>query len=136
MRMRYMLDTDMCIYLKNRRPPDIAERFSKLQLGEAVISIITFGELYNGALKSRETEAALNNLMRLKGRLPVQALSLNVAEAYANIRSSLEKAGNIIGSNDLWIAAHAIALGVTLVTNNTKEFSRVDGLSFENWVSR
>ena len=136
MRMRYMLDTDMCIYLKNRRPPDIAERFSKLQLGEAVISIITFGELYNGALKSRETEAALNNLMRLKGRLPVQALSLNVAEEYANIRRSLEKAGNIIGSNDLWIAAHAIALGVTLVTNNTKEFSRVDGLSFENWVNR
>ncbi len=74
------------------------------------MSLITHGELYNGALKSRE------------------------AKAYSSIRSKLEKQGRIIGNNDLWIAAHAITLNLILVTNNTKEFGRIDGLKFENWV--
>jgi len=134
MKARYMMDTDTCIYLKNRRPPSISERFRTLQQGEVVISLITFGELYNGALKSRETEAALKNLDRLCERLPVQPLLIGVAKAYGSIRSSLEKQGNIIGGNDLWIAAHALTLGLTLVTNNTKEFSRVKSLLIENWV--
>ena len=134
MKARYMMDTDTCIYLKNRRPPTIAERFRFLQWGEVVISVITFGELYNGALKSQETEAALNNINRLAERLPVQALSVEVAKSYATIRSSLEKQGTIIGGNDLWIAAHALTLGLTVVTNNTKEFSRVENLAIENWV--
>lgn len=134
MKARFMMDTDTCIYLKNHRPPVIAERFSTLQWGEVVISVITFGKLYNGALKSRETEAALNNVNRLAERLPVQPMSIDVAKIYAGIRSSLEKQGNIIGSNDLWIAAHALTLGLTIVTNNTKEFSRVENLSIENWV--
>ncbi len=134
MKARYMMDTDTCIYLKNRRPPAIAERFCTLQWGEVVISVITFGELYNGALKSREAEAALNNVYRLGERLPVQPISVEVAKIYGSIRSSLEKKGNIIGGNDLWIAAHALTLGLTLVTNNTKEFSRVANLSIENWV--
>ena len=134
MKARYMMDTDTCIYLKNRRPPTIAERFRFLQWGEVVISVITFGELYNGALKSQETEVALNNINRLAERLPVQSLSVEVAKSYANIRSSLEKQGTIIGGNDLWIAAHALTLGLTVVTNNTKEFSRVESLAIENWV--
>lgn len=134
MKARYMMDTDTCIYLKNRRPPSIAERFRSLHWGEVVISVITFGELYNGALKSQETEAALNNLKRLRERLPVQPIAVKVAETYANIRSSLEKQGNIIGGNDLWIAAHALTLGLTIVTNNTREFSRVENLNIENWV--
>lgn len=134
MKAHYMMDTDTCIYLKNRRPPTIAERFQTLQWGEVVISVITFGELYNGALKSRETEAALSNVERLSARLPVQPMSVEVAKTYAIIRSSLEKQGTIIGGNDLWIAAHALTLGLTVVTNNTKEFSRVKDLSIENWV--
>jgi tRNA(fMet)-specific endonuclease VapC len=134
MKARYMMDTDTCIYLKNRRPPAIAKRFSTLQWGEVVISVITFGELYNGALKSREIEAALSNVNRLGERLPVKPLSVEVAKVYATIRSLLEKQGNIIGGNDLWIAAHAMALGLTVITNNTKEFNRVEGLSVENWV--
>lgn len=129
-----MMDTDTCIYLKNRRPPAIAERFRTLQWGEVVISVITFGELYNGALKSRETEAAVNNVYRLGERLPVQPLSVEVAKTYGSIRSSLEQQGNIIGGNDLWIAAHALTLDLTVITNNTKEFSRVENLSIENWV--
>ena len=134
MKARYMMDTDTCIYLKNRRPPAIAERFHTLQWGEVVISVITFGELYNGALKSREAEAALNNVYRLGERLPVQPISVEVAKIYGSIRSSLEKQGNIIGGNDLWIAAHALTLDLTVITNNTKEFSRVENLSIENWV--
>lgn len=131
-----MLDTDMCIYLKRRRPPEVAERFQTLQPGDVVISLITYGELYNGALKSRESEAALANLQHLASRLPVQAVSTDVAQAYGEIRSDLEQRGEIIGGNDLWIAAHARALGLTLVTNNTREFGRVAGLQYENWLTR
>jgi tRNA(fMet)-specific endonuclease VapC len=134
MTARYMMDTDTCIYLKNRRPPEIAERFRTLQRGDVVISIITFGELYNGALKSRETDAALNNITRLRERLPIQPLPIEAANAYATIRSALEKQGNIIGGNDLWIAAHALTLNLIVITNNTKEFNRVENLNVENWV--
>ena len=131
---RYMMDTDMCIYLKKKRPPEIAERFLQLQSGEVVISLITYGELYNGAMKSQQSEAALNNLQRLSERLPVQAMSNNVAQHYGVIRSSLEKKGLIIGGNDLWIAAHALDLNLTLITNNTREFERVPNLKVENWL--
>lgn len=129
-----MLDTDTCIYLKNRRPPSIAERFSDLHWGDVVMSMITYGELLSGARKSREFTAALENIKRLGERLPVQPMSTEVAETYGVIRSTLELRGNIIGGNDLWIAAHAITLDLTLVTNNVDEFKRVDGLKFENWL--
>jgi len=135
MKPRYMMDTDMCIYLKNRRPPEIAERFQQLQTGSVVISLITYGELYNGAMKSRESKAALNNLQRLSERIPVQSMSTEVAQHYGEIRSYLEKRGTPIGGNDLWIAAHAIALNLTLITNNTREFKRVPKLKFENWLN-
>jgi len=132
--MSYMLDTDTCIYIKNRRPPHVIDRFSRLQNGEVVMSLITFGELLNGALKSNQASIALKKINQLATILPVQEMSADVAKQYAGIRRSLEKQGNIIGANDLWIAAHAIALDLTLVTNNTEEFRRVDGLKIENWV--
>ncbi len=132
--MSYMLDTDTCIYIKNRQPPHVIKRFSQLQSGEVVMSLITFGELLNGALKSNQANIALKKINQLATVLPVQEISADVAKHYASIRRSLEKKGNIIGGNDLWIAAHAMALDLTLVTNNTKEFSRVDGLKIENWV--
>ena len=132
--MSYMLDTDTCIYIKNRRPPHVIKRFSRLQGGEVVMSLVTFGELLNGALKSNQSHSALEKINQLATILPVQAMSAEVAKQYAGIRRSLEKQGNIIGANDLWIAAHAISLDLTLVTNNTGEFSRVDGLKIENWV--
>ena len=98
------------------------------------MSVITYGELCNGARKSRESEAAMANVARLIERLPVQPMSVKVADTYGAIRSLLEQQGNIIGGNDLWIAAHAVTLGLTLVTNNTREFERVSGLGIENWV--
>lgn len=129
-----MLDTDTCIYIKNRRPPHVIERFSRLQDGEVVMSLVTFGELLNGALKSNQSDSALKKINQLAIVLPVQDMSADVAREYAKIRRSLEKRGLIIGANDLWIAAHALVLDLTLITNNTKEFSRVDGLRIENWV--
>jgi len=134
MNARYMMDTDTCIYLKNRRPPEIAERFRILQRGEVVMSMITYGELYNGAMKSRESEAALKNLQLLSERLPIQPMSVEVAKNYGIIRSTLEKQGNKIGGNDLWIAAHALTLNLIIITNNTGEFERVPGLQVENWL--
>lgn len=134
MSARYMMDTDTCIYLKNRRPPAIAERFSSLHVGDVVLSLITYGELLNGAMKSRESEAALRNLHLLSERIPVQNMTAKVAEQYGLIRSHQEKKGMIIGGNDLWIAAHALSLDLTLVTNNTREFLRVPDLKVENWL--
>ena len=132
--MSYMLDTDTCIYIKNRRPPHVIKRFSSLQSGEVVMSLITFGELLNGALKSNQANIALQKINQLATILPVQAMSADIAKHYAGIRRNLEKQGNVIGANDLWIAAHAMALDLTLVTNNTREFSRVEGLRIDNWV--
>ncbi len=134
MSARYMLDTDICIYLKKRRPPAVTERFQHLQWGEVVISVVTYGELLTGALKSQQQSAALQNVQRLVKRLPVQSLSIETGEIYADIRSRLELQGNIIGNNDLWIAAHALSLELTLVSNNIREFSRIEGLRLENWA--
>jgi tRNA(fMet)-specific endonuclease VapC len=134
MKARYMMDTDICIYLTKQRPPEIRERFLKLHPGEVVISLITFGELYNGALRSRESTAALTHLRLLAERLPVQPMSIHVAKHYGSIRRELEHKGTIIDGNDLWIAAHAQALKLTLITNNIREFSRVPELQVENWV--
>lgn len=131
---RYVLDTDMCIYLKRHRPASVAARLKALQMGEVVISLITYGELINGALKSQESDAALVNVKRLAERLPVMAMTPEVGEVYGEIRSQLEVKGTPIGGNDLWIAAHTVAEGLTLVTNNTREFSRIGALSIENWV--
>lgn len=130
----YMLDTDTGIYLRKRRPPQVIARFSQLCKGDIVMSMITYGELYNGALKSREAPAALHNLQRLTEYIPVQALTTQVAQHYGIIRSALEQQGQIIGGNDLWIAAHALSLDLTLVTNNTREFQRIPQLCIENWL--
>jgi tRNA(fMet)-specific endonuclease VapC len=131
---RYLLGTDTCIYLRKRRPPKVEERFRTLQQGDVVMSLITYGELRNGALKSSAPDAALANLQRLSELLPVQPMTIEAAEYYGAIRSALEKSGQIIGGNDLWIAAHALTLDLTLVTNNVREFSRIPQLRLENWL--
>jgi tRNA(fMet)-specific endonuclease VapC len=134
MQARYMLDTDTCIYLRKRRPEGVEKRFRRLRQGQVVMSLITYGELCNGALKSNAPEAALTNIQRLAELLPVQPMTMRVAERYGEIRSHLEKAGQVIGGNDLWIASHALALNLTLVTNNVNEFERIPQLRLENWL--
>jgi len=126
--MKVMLDTDSCIYLINRRPgmtPQAA-------LYECCISSIVLGELEYGILKSARPEA---NQARLQNFLSsVAVLSIGEAEsmAYAKVRLALEK--QLIGRNDMWIAAHALALELPLITNNTREFSRVPKLVIDTWM--
>jgi tRNA(fMet)-specific endonuclease VapC len=99
------------------------------------MSLITFGELRYGAEKSRQRVQALDTLTRLEALIPVITPDDAVGERYGLIRAHLERAGTPIGNNDLWIAAHALSLGVTLVSNNTREFERVPKLKLDNWVS-
>lgn len=140
MKPRYMLDTNICIYIRRARPPQVLERFRDLRPGEVVISPITHGELQSRLEKIRDTpgfDAALRAFARLTEMIPVVALGEAAAAHYAAFRAKLQRAGLIIGNNDLWIAAHAKALDVTLVTNNTREFDRLKpALTIENWAAR
>ena len=134
MEPRYLLDTNICIYVRQKRPDEVLRRFRKLRPGEAVLSVITYGELLYGAAKSQRRVAALERLRELVNLLPALSLPETAAEAYGAIRAELEAKGEMIGNNDLWIAAHALASGLTLVTNNEREFRRVRGLKVQNWA--
>jgi tRNA(fMet)-specific endonuclease VapC len=134
MEPRYLLDTNICIYIRQKRPEEVLRRFRKLRLGEAVLSVITYGEFLYGAAKSQHRVAALERLRELVLLLPALALPEAAAETYGTIRAELEAKGEMIGNNDLWIAAHAVAAGLTLVTNNEREFRRVKGLKIQNWA--
>jgi tRNA(fMet)-specific endonuclease VapC len=134
MRRRYMLDTDICIYLAKNRYPQVTARFERLNPEQPVMSAITYGELQYGANKSAERSRTLSQLAELIQYIPVESISSSAAQAYGEIRATLEKQGQVIGNNDIWIAAHAMALDVTLATNNDREFLRVTDLSVENWT--
>ncbi len=132
---RYLLDTNICIYIRQRRPDEVLRRFQKLRPGEAALSVITYGELLYGAAKSAQRREALERLRELIHLLPALSLPETAAEAYGRIRAERESQGQMIGNNDLWIAAHAIAAGLTLVTNNEREFRRIAGLRIQNWAA-
>ncbi len=134
MAARFLLDTNICIYIRRRRPPEVLAKFQRLKAGEAVISVITYGELMYGAEKSRLREQATAQMMELTSLLPVIALPSHAGQFYGTIRAILEGKGETIGNNDLWIAAHAKAAELTLVTNNESEFRRIQGLKIQNWV--
>lgn len=134
MEPRFLLDTNICIYIRQKRPDEVLRRFRKLRAGEAVLSVITYGELLYGAAKSAQRAAALERLRELINLLPALPLPETAAEAYGTIRAHLEARGEMIGNNDLWIAAHALASNLTLVTNNEREFRRVHGLKVQNWA--
>ena len=131
---RYMLDTDICIYLAKNRHPQVTARFERMRPEQLVMSAITYGELQFGANKISQRERTLSQLARLIQYVPVESLSPAAAEAYGEIRALLEMQGSVIGNNDLWIAAHAVTLNVTLATNNDREFDRIPGLTVENWT--
>jgi tRNA(fMet)-specific endonuclease VapC len=109
-------------------------RFEAIAPGEMAMSVITYGELLYGVIKSADSARAISILNRIQDRVPALALPPNAAEAYAHIRTALERTGNVIGANDLWIAAHALASDLTLVSNNEREFKRVKDLKIENWA--
>jgi tRNA(fMet)-specific endonuclease VapC len=131
---RYLLDTNICIYIRREKPERVLRQFDKVSPGEAAISVITYGELLYGAAKSLQHEAALEALREFIRLVPPLPMPEKAAEVYGLIRADLEVRGEMIGANDLWIATHALAMGLTLVTNNEKEFRRVRSLKVQNWA--
>jgi tRNA(fMet)-specific endonuclease VapC len=135
MSAKYLLDTNICIYIRQHRPVKVLARFRRLKPGDAVLSTITYGELIYGVQKSQNKNKALQQLAELTQLLPVAALPEESAQVYGETRATLEMQGQMIGNNDLWIAAHAQASNLILVTNNEREFKRISGLKVQNWAT-
>lgn len=131
---RYLLDTNICIYIKNHRPAEVLERFSKLPPGKVAMSAITYGELCFGAERSSKPKETRRILEQLIALIPILALDHSVSVQYGKIRQTLQASGKLIGNNDLWIASHALASKLILVTSNVAEFEGVPGLRVENWA--
>ena len=132
--VRYLLDTNICIYIAKGQSLAVRHRFEQHTLQELAMSTTTVGELRFGAEKSQARARALAAIDQLVRMIQPCALPLEAAEHYGHVRAALQQLGQPIGNNDLWLAAHALAEGWTLVTNNTREFARVPGLRVENWV--
>ena len=129
-----MLDTNICIYTIKNRPLQVKERLQEFEISEVCISTITVSELMYGAYKSQFVE---KNLKAIEGfLLPFEIVDYDYPASieYGKIRADLEKKGKVIGNMDMQIAGHARALDLTLVTNNTKEFERIESLKLDNWV--
>jgi tRNA(fMet)-specific endonuclease VapC len=135
--MKYLLDTNIVSYFLRDASPGLSQHILDSTPDTLAISVISAGELRYGLSKlptsKRATELA-NRLDALLAAIPVLPLPADAAQHYGNTRAQLEAAGTRIGSNDLWIAAHALAQNLTLVTNNTREFERVQGLKLESWL--
>lgn len=133
--MKLMLDTNICIYVIKQQPANVLKRFLEYQAGDIGISSITLSELRYGVAKSQHIEKNTDALDEFIIPLEVLPYDEEAALAYGIIRSTLEKAGTPIGSMNMLIAAHAVSLGVTLVTNNIREFVRVPKLTIIDWTS-
>ncbi len=131
--LKYMLDTNIVIYVIKRKPLEVLDIFNQ-HAGQMSISSITLAELLHGAEKSVKVDHNLHQIEDFVSRLEVLKYNQKAAAHYGNIRASLERKGTTIGVNDLHIAGHARCEGLTLVTNNLREFERVEGMLLENWV--
>jgi len=132
--LRFMLDTDICSYVMKRSHDPLLKRLQKVPVSDVCISVVTKSELLYGvevSPRQQQDEAALNAFL---GYVEVLEFPDKASSHYAQIRAHLKKAGTLIGGNDLFIAAHARSLGITLVTHNTREFSRVPKLAVEDWT--
>lgn len=132
--MKYLLDTNICIYLIKNKPMNVQKYFNKIELGNIFLSSISVAEIYYGiakSLKKNENLIAFEQFL-----LPLEILDFNKADSleYGKIRSNLEVKGKLIGAMDMLIAAQAKSNNLILVTNNEKEFKRIEGLKIENWV--
>ncbi len=132
--MKYLLDTDTCVYIIKKRPESVFKKVSALNADDVGISSITFAELVYGAEKSNYRDLNLLKLTEFAAPFRIVPFDSRAAAAYGSLRAGLESTGKPIGGMDLLIAAHAVAEEVTLVSNNTREFRRVKGLRLENWV--
>ena len=133
--MKYMLDTNICIYVITNRELDLVRKFRQMDRDDISVSVIVASELAYGVAKSRLHEKNKDTLELFLSGLSIETMTDAVMWHYAGLRVHLERAGTIIGDNDQWIAAHALATNSVLVTNNCKEFDRVPGLAVENWLA-
>ncbi|WP_319523950.1 type II toxin-antitoxin system VapC family toxin [uncultured Desulfosarcina sp.] len=134
--MRYLIDTNICIYIMNNHPPEIIQKCREIGVGNIGISSITTSELQYGANKSKQVKKNLKRLEEFLNPFAIIPYDEMAFLAYGVIRADLEMKGNIIGPLDMLIAAHALSQNLILVTNNFKEFKRVKALKVENWVDR
>ncbi len=132
--MKYMLDTNICIYTIKHKPDTVIQNFLLHDPEEMCISAVTYAELMHGVEKSRAADKNRIALSLFLSPLTILDFSVRAAEEYGKIRAELERRGTPIGTMDLLIAGHARAERLVLVTNNTKEFLRVEGLAAENWT--
>ena len=131
--MQYLLDTSICIYVINQRPPAVLKKFLAHEDDGLAVSAITASELYWGVRKSGSARN-LAALEKFLSPLVVMDYDLAAARAYGELRAALERKGVPIGPLDMQIASHALALDLVLVSNNLREFKRVPGLKFDNWT--
>jgi len=133
--MKLMLDTNICIYIIKQQPVTVLKRFLEYQIGDIGISSITLSELRYGVAKSTHQEKNTKALDEFITPLEVVSFDEEAAHIYGEIRAGLEKAGTPIGAMDMLIAAHAVSLGIPLVTNNTREFVRIPILNIIDWIA-
>jgi tRNA(fMet)-specific endonuclease VapC len=133
--MKLLLDTNICIYIIKQQPVAVLKRFLEYQIGDIGISSITLSELRYGVAKSTHQEKNTKALDEFIIPLEVVSFDEEAAHVYGDIRAALEKAGTPIGSMDMLIAAHAVSLGIPLVTNNAREFVRIPALNIIDWLA-
>ncbi|MCP4672085.1 MAG: type II toxin-antitoxin system VapC family toxin [Desulfobacula sp.] len=133
--MNFLIDTNICIYIMNKCPPEVIQRFRDKEVGQIGISSITVSELQYGVSKSKYRNQNLNRLEEFLTPFQILSYDEHASRFYGDIRSQLENQGTIIGPLDLLIAAHALSQNLVLVTNNEKEFKRIQSLKVENWVN-
>lgn len=131
--MRWLLDTNICIDIIRKRPPAVLERFKNHSVGEIGISVVTLAELEHGVSVSHRPAQNREALDEFVSPLEIAAFERPAATEYGRLRAVLEKRGQTIGSMDLLIAAHAVSLGLRLITHNSREFRRIPGLRIEDW---
>ena len=133
--MRFMLDTDSCIALIKRKPATMLHKITSFAPGEVGLSAVALAELRYGVAKSTQKETNSRALDEFLLPLEIADFDETAADAYGEVRATLEKAGTPVGPLDTQIAAHALSLGAVLVTHNTREFRRIPGLAVEDWLA-
>ena len=132
--MRYMLDTNICIYAIKHKPEKVFQKLQTIDPQDVCVSSVTYAELVHGVEKSAAVEKNRLALSMLLANIEILDFDVDAADCYGKIRADLEKKGTPIGPLDMMIAGHAMSMGDTVVTNNVKEFSRVPDLKIENWA--
>ena len=132
--MKYLIDTNICIYIMNKRPIAVIHKFKQFDVDEICVSTITVSELQYGVSRSRDRRLNKQRVEEFLTPFEISAYDEPAANIYGDIRHQLEKSGETIGPLNLMIAAHALSRNFVLVTNNEKEFKRVKNLKIENWT--